>query len=312
VAFADDHGAGLFRRVVGFFRSVPEATAANETGSTAPVPLAAPPAPPTAPWIVRRREGERAFDEGKFTVAARLLEEAAAITGVPSRDVALLRARAGRSRIFDLLAPWNEGAPDTSAEPEMRRLVDAAATANTSGAWLGAVRFALSKNLRHHLPFALERALARRNDGTREFDAAVATAYRAMRSTLGAPPLQVAEAVERELPIGEAADLAREDTGGIGGARLRGEGGATDDAERDALIERARALKSEGDVEYRLAVPGSEKVNDHRRAALNAYTESRRIYEDLQRGAAGGVYNKVIHDLNRNIAELKKDLPVGK
>lgn len=310
VAFADDHGAEALRRVLGFFRAVPVVPASSGGAEAQSPATAAVPEVKTAAWIQRRRDAERAFEQGSFALASRLWTEAAALPGTPSREMAEMRGLAGRARIYELLTPTDGVEADGLAEPELKRRMDAAASADAAAGWIESARYAAAHGLRHHLAYLLERAFARRNDGTRDFDRAVAAAYRTLREGT-TPPRELAEAVERELPTGEAADMAREDTGGIGGARER-EGDAGEDAERDALLAEARRLKGVGDREYRLAVPGSDEVNVHRRKALDAFEESRRIFEELERKAGSGVYQRTIHDLNRNIAELHKDLPIGK
>ena len=85
----------------------------------------------------------------------------------------------------------------------------------------------------------------------------------------------------------------------------------TDDAKKKKMAE-ARKLMAQGDEEYRLAVPGSREVNVHRRKALDLFTKARGLFEEVDRDAGYDAHLDEIHDLNRNIAELRKDLPVGK
>ncbi len=299
---------GVMARLTGYFSIAPRAAAAVE-GGAAPTDAGAASPPAAVPeWRRQEREAVRLFEEARFEEAAAAYRRASALKGVPSRDAVALRSSGDRCRLYALLdaAVPRTGPTADAGEEYLRR----ARGATSGAAYLDTAAFAAARGLRTHLPWLYERAWELRNDGEAAFAKALAEAYRAARTLNSAGPgREVAAAVLRELPSGEAADMAREDTGGIGGVEDRGSGG---DAERDALLEEARRLKREGDREYRLAVPGSEGVNAHRRAALDQFTKSREIFEEVKRKTGRTAWDDVIHDLNRNIAEIRKDLPVGK
>ena len=303
---------GLGGRVRGFFDPVPHATAGDAPPAKAGLSPAAGGGSggPLPSWRLKDRDGWVAYEAGDFPGAAAAWDAASA--EAPPSGSLPLRARADRARLFRLLT---EGAPSpgpgaaAAAEAEYRRPLDALPADDVS-AWLEVASFAASRGLRHHLAFLYEQAYERRQAAGGDALAKRATAAIRRSKASGTPtPPDVLESVIRELPSSEAAEVAREETGaGIGGVAKRGEAAASGvDLEK---LDEARTLAAKGDTEYRQALPGSKDVNVHRRAALNHYEKARAIYEALDNNR--GTYGKKIQELNRNIAELHKDLPIGK
>lgn len=268
-------------------------------------------------WRRTEREGWRAYAAGEFATAASAWTASGA--KAPPAEAVSLRERADRAHVFGLLA---EGAPAAaSADPaadeaEVRRRIEGL-SGPTAGSWLEIADFAASRGLRSHLPFLYEKAFESRNAaGGDAVPKKVTRALQVRKASGAAPSADALGAVIRELPTSEAAEIARADTGGVlGGVVKRGEGNgngfpSTTSPEDLKRLEEARMLMLKGDAEYKAAVPGSPQVNVHRRAALDAYTKARDIYDSIDRGR--GSYSRQIHDCNRNIAELRKDLPIGK
>jgi hypothetical protein len=298
-------GKALAARATGFLRATPELPRPPAPPAPALERAAAAPSPATPPWRVKDREASRRLEAGDFGAAAMLWTEAVALAPAGLRPA--VRSRLDRARVLEILAPAPAsppGPPSADDEAEVRRRI-AALRSPTAGDWVAIASFCKERGLRHHLAFLYDRAFERRADGTGALDKAVATAYADRRRIRGALPPEVAQAVGRELPSGEAADLAAEDSGSIGGV-VHGD----DDGESGTRLAEAKRLKREADAEYRKAVPGTEQVNKHRRAALDKYVLAREIYEELDR--AHGGHSRVIQEIIRDIAELKKDLPIGK
>jgi hypothetical protein len=305
----------MFARASGFLDPAPEFRAPGPA-TVAAVGAVAPPAAAAAEdWRPLDRQAWRAFEAGEFAVAAATWKSAAA--KAPPAEAPALRARADRANLDFLLSanvPATTSGDPAADEAEVRRRMDALPPPTARG-WLEIADFAASRGLRHHLAFLYDRALETRNAaGGEAVPEKVKRAIQGRKAAGAAAPVEVLEAVIRELPSSEAADLAREDTGGVGGVEKRGEGnGATASgmsAEDLKRLEEARTLMAKGDAEYKLAIPGSAQVNVHRRAALDAYIKARAIYEGLDGGR--GTYQKQLRDIIRDIAELRKDLPVGK
>ncbi|MCK6481420.1 MAG: hypothetical protein L6R43_15140, partial [Planctomycetes bacterium] len=306
---------GLGGRVRGYFDPVPVARAGEARPVAAALRGASPSPTPAAEaaWRGRDREGWRAFEAGDFAAAAAAWDEASA-KAPPSASLPL-HARADRARLYRILADAGapapgDPAPDPAAsEAEYRRLLDSL-PADDAAAWLRVSDFAASRGLRHHLAFLYDQVYERRQGPGGEALGKRVAAILRRGGPAGAPtPPEVYETVIRELPSSEAADIARERTGaGIGGTHRRGESAGV--GVDPARLEEARNLVVKGDAEYRQAVPGSKDVNVHRRRALDLYEKARGIYQELD--ANRGTYARPIQELNRNIAELHKDLPIGR
>jgi len=296
-------------RVTGFFSTVPDVPGPPHVAAPR---AAVPAAPAPAPWRGLDREASSAYDRGNFSEAASLWTEAAG--AAPPNEVPGLKARANRARIYALLAEGAHAAearnsPEDDAEVRRRIL---AVSDPTAGAWLQIAEYAAAQGLLHRLPYLYDRAFERKQDGTGTVDRAVAAAYRKKKEKPRTVPLKaVSEAILEELPAGEAAEEAAEDRGGIGGiAPAHGEG-ETSSADSTKLAE-ARKEKRLGDAELGLVVPGNEDANKHRRAALEHYRPAQVLYEELSRGSGGEVYGRVLTEVNRRIAEIRKDLPISK
>ncbi|MHC4821186.1 MAG: hypothetical protein ACYTDX_05645 [Planctomycetota bacterium] len=297
-------------RLKGYTKRMPDLPAAEKPH--APTTLRAgadDQASSAAPWREKDREADRHYLAGDFQKASETW--AAAAKAAPPALGSSLRQRADRARVYLVLSAGYDfgsmppGEADEKAYAERVRGVEK----ESAGAWLDVAEFAASRNLKHHMAWLFDKAYEKRTDGTRALDKRLAAAYSRRKQLKGAPPPEVARAIIHELPVGEAATLAKEDTGGIGGSRKRN---VDDDISDSSAAGRARELERQGDAEYRLAIPGSKDVNKHRRAALDLYTEARAILEGLDRENGAGSYGSKIRELNRNIAELRKDLPVGK
>jgi len=303
---------GIGGRVRNYFRPVPRAAAEEPPpargGLSPDGPGAA--SPPAPAWRGLNREAFAAWEAGEFGAAAGLWDRASAKAS--PAEALPLRVRADRARLFGLLAGEIGGPPadPAAAEAEYRKRLDGLA-AEDGGAWLDLARFAAAGGLRSHLAFLLEQAYARRHGKGGDAVAARTTENLRRAKAAGAtPPPEVLESVIRELPSSEAADLAREATGaGIGGV-VRRNGESEGSGVDYAKLQEARDLAAKGDAEYRQAVPGSKDVNVHRRRALDLYVKAREIYQEVDDNR--GTYGRRIQELNRNIAELHKDLPIGK
>ncbi len=305
----------LLGRAVGFLDPAPVVRAEALRPPSAR-PAGAAPGEAEPEWRLRDRAGWRAYEAGDFETAAAAWT---AVSGkAPAADSVSLRERADRANVYRLLSegfPAAASADPAADEAEVRRRIEGLA-APTAGSWLDIADFAASRGLRSHLAFLYEKAFEGRNSsGGDAVPKRVTRALQARKASGSAPPPEVLASVIRELPTSEAADIARIDTGGVlGGVVKRGEGrnghAAPTSPEDMARLEDARKLMLKGDAEYKLAVPGFPQVNQHRRAALDAFSKARDIYDAVDAGR--GSYTKQIHDCNRNIAELRKDLPIGK
>jgi len=306
-AFAD--------RVVHYFEPMPpvEAPAAAAPGPAGAAALAPPP-PSAAEWRRKDREAIRAYEEGDFLGAAALWGASAA--KAPASEVLRVRAARDRANVFALLAEGAarvEGIDPAAAETEYRRRLDALRDP-AAGAWLELADYAAARGLRHHLAFLFERAFERRvhADSEAEVSRKVTRVLRERKEAVAAMPPEVLESVISDLPSSEAAEAARELSGGgsgIAGSSSRERRMRAQDSKKMA---EARRLMAEGDAEYRLAVPGSREVNVHRRKALDLYLKARALFEEVDRDSGFDAHGSEIHDLNRNIVELRKDLPIGK
>ena len=323
-------GQGIVHRIVHFADPVPPTPVFEEPprgsgGAIGPV------AAPTPPWRVKEREGDRACAAGDFLAAFRAYADAS--PKAPPGDGMRLRARADRANVFRLLAEGVEAdpGPDRAAdEAEYRRRLDAIRPGSGAGAYLELADYCAMKGLRSHLAFLYERAFekpaaaapgvaaAPADDAVqKKVTEVVRKLVAAKKAEASEAPKEMLESLIRELPSSEAADIAREETGiagggpGFTGVEKRGGVASARPEDRDRLAS-AFALMKTGDKEYRAAIPGSRDVNIHRRAALDAFTKARAIFEEVDRAMANDGHQREIHDCNRNIAELRKDLPIGK
>ena len=310
-------GQAVLSRVVHFLDPVPRADA-GPPASAAPAagPVALGSSSEIPEWRRRERDGDRLYEDGDFPGAAAAW--AAAASGAPASEGLRLRARADRANVFRLLA---DGVPRSPGDPvaagqELRRRIEALKSP-TAGAYLELADYAAANGLDPRLAFLYEQAFERKTAAADEVQAKVTKIVRRNRAEKLDTPKEVLDALIRELPTSEAADIAREETGlapaggnGVGGVARRGAPGAR--PEDQARAAEAFRLMKAGDAEYRQAVPGSKDVNKHRRAALDAYVKARELFEEVDRGTGVQGHQKEIHDCNRNIAELRKDLPVGK
>jgi hypothetical protein len=313
-------GQAVVSRIVHFADPVPPPPA-FEGPAGPPAPAAIGVAPNrTPPWRLREREGDRSYAAGEFLEAYRAFAEAA--SKAPPGDQMRLRARADRANIYRLLASEITADPaedPTADEAEYRRRIDALKGRSGAGAFLTVADFAASRGLTHHLAYLYEMAFERKTGGEDEVQQKVTKLVKKIveekKAEGTAAPTEVLESLIREMPTSEAADIARTETGDTGGPGLAGteQRGASGNRGGDAgRMAEAFKLFRLGDAEYRQAVPGSRDVNKHRRAALDAYTQARAIFEAIDRASGSDNYQKEIHDCNRNIAELRKDLPIGK
>jgi len=322
-------GQAVIHRIVHFVDPVPP-VAGDETAAPGPSegPAALGPAAALAPWRQKEREGERAYGAGDFAAAAECF--AAAAPAAPPADSMRLRARSTRANIYRLMAADAviaaavKAAPAAGVDPlehekEYRRRLDSLKPP-TAGGCLVLADFAASRGLRSHLPYLYERADALQSvtpsDDIQQKVTRIIRQKREDRETL---PKEVLEAVIQELPASEAADMAREESGdpgahgasGVGGVSRRGEAPGPRAEDQGKVGEAYRLMKA-GESEYRLAIPGSRDVNKHRRAALDAYEKARSLFEAVDKAAGFEGHQHEILDCNRNIAELHKDLPIGK
>jgi len=319
-------GQAVVARIVHFVDPIPPTPAFEEPPhSPAPVAIGAA-LPPPPPWKVEERTGDRAYAAGDFLAAYVAFADAA--TKAPPAEAGRLHNRADRanvSRLLSLSVAVEPGPDPVADESEYRRRLDAVKPGAGAGAFLELADFAVARDLRSHLAYLYERAFEHKSDAapgtTDEVQKKVTRLVKKMvaekKAENAAPAKEMLESVIRELPTSEAADIARVETGappggsGLGGVERRGETpvGRPEDAAR--VAEAFRQFKT-GDAEYRLAVPGSRDVNKHRRAALDAFTKARTIFEEIDRAMASEAHSREVHDCNRNIAELRKDLPIGK
>jgi hypothetical protein len=316
---APARGQALLSRAAGYLDPSPtfDLGSARESESASPAALGSNGASPE--WRTKERAAWLLYEAGDFAGAAAGWAGAAAKS--PAAESSRLRARADRANVFRLLAEGTvpvPGADPAASEAEYRRRLDALKVP-TAGAYLELADWAAARGLRRHLAFLFERAFERRGSADNAVQERVTLVVKRRRSESAAPaPKDVLESIIRDMPQSEAADLAREETGasaggggGIDGATTRRGDSSLSAADRKKIEDADKAVAF-GDAEYRAAVPGSKDVNKHRRAALDAYIKARGIYEEIDRTLGGGIHQKQIHDLNRNIAELRKDLPVGK
>jgi hypothetical protein len=307
--------SALVHRVVGFLDPVPQIAAEPEaSGAGGAYTTALAPSAGAPEWRVVDREAAKAYEVGEF--AAAVVGWNAAIAKAPPLDQQRLRARADRANVFLLMSEGAPAAPDADPkkdEAEYRRRIEGL-KAPSAGAYLEIADFAASHGLRRHLAFLYEQAFERKaQTGNDEVQQKVSRIVRERKTARSTPGKDVLESVIRELPTSEAADIAREETGassGIGSVSERGQG--TGKAEDPTTLAEARRLMQEGDAEYRKALPGTKDVNVHRRAALNAYTKSRELFEQIDRETGMQCHPTELRDLLRDIAELHKDLPIGK
>ena len=315
---APDTAVAFAGRVQHYFEPMPPVEGpppsdAPAGGSTA----LAPAAPGTAEWRRKDREAIRLYEGGDFIGAAAAW--GAAATKAPAGEVLRVRASRDRANVFAVLAegaPPQSGVDAAAAETEYRRRLDGMRDP-AAGAWLELADYAASRSLRHHLAFLYEKAFERRAQAQPGADAEVTRkvtkVLKEQKAAVAALPKDVLESVMTELPSEEVADAAGEisgrDSGGIAGSTPRE--GARKPQDRTKMAE-ARRLMDLGDAEYRAAVPGSKDVNVHRRKALDLYTKARALFEEVDREAGYDAHSSEIHDCNRNIVELRKDLPVGK
>jgi hypothetical protein len=284
-----------------------------------PPPTTTPPAlgsgATTPPWKEKDREADRAYMDGDFLAAGTLWLEAS--RAAPVSDASRLRDMARQANIFWLLAGKTAvgGGGDRAAdEAELRKRIDSLKSP-TAGSWLEIADFAVARGLSSHLAFLYEKAYEKR--ATVEGDAVQAKVLTALKERKAggeqAPP-EVLDSVIQELPTSDAAEVAREQggaAGGVGGVERNPRVKALKPQDQKKLSE-ANDLMAKGNEEYRKAVPGSAEVNKHRRAALDAFTKARALYEEVDRDSGLDAHQSEIHDCNRNIAELRKDLPIGK
>jgi hypothetical protein len=309
-------GQAVLHRIVHFVDPVPPAVTELAEDRTAPPPAALG-AAPTPEWRRREREGDRLHVAGRFPEAA-----AAFLAGAekaPAAEATRLKGRADRSQVYRLLAeerPTRGHGDRAGDEAEFRRRLEALPEP-TAADCLALADFAAGRGLNGHLAFLYDLAFERKKGFGGPPPAAVqekvTAIVRQKKGGADAPAREVLDALIREMPTSEAADLAREATGlaGIGGTERR-PGAATLSPEDRKRLDEAIRLFRLGDAEYLAAVPGSKDVNVHRRAALDAFTKARGIFEDLDRRTGFATHTKEIGDCNRNIAELRKDLPIGK
>ena len=320
-------GQEVVSRILHFADPVPPTPAFTDPPRGSSAAAVGPALPPVPPWRLKEREGDRACAAGDFLAA--YLAYADASPKAPPADGMRLRNRADRANVYRLLAEGVE--PDPGLDPaadegEYRRRLDAVKPGAGAGAYLAIADFAASRNLRTHLAYLYERAFERKTDAAPgavdEVQAKVTQVVKKMvaekKAENAAPSRDMMESLIRELPTSEAADIAREEAGlpagmgsGLGGAERRGDAPTARPEDRERLADAFRLFKL-GDSEYRQAVPGSRDVNKHRRAALDAFTKAREIFEAVDRALGSDAYQREIHDCNRNIAELRKDLPIGK
>jgi len=313
-----DTASAFADRVTHYFEPMPPVEGPPPSGGLAAGATAlAPAAPGTAEWRRKDREAIRLYEEGDFLGAAAAWSTAA--TKAPAGEVLRVRASRDRANVFAVLAegaPPQVGVDAAAAETEYRRRLDGMRDP-AAGAWLELADYAASRGLRHHLAFLYEKAFERRAQAQPGADAEVTKkvtkVIKERPKAVAALPPDVLESVIADLPSSEAADAARElsgeGTGGIAGSNQRE--GARKPQDRGKMAE-ARRLMDLGDAEYRAAVPGSKDVNVHRRKALDLFTKARALFEEVDREAGYDAHQSEIHDCNRNIVELRKDLPVGK
>ncbi len=312
-------GQALVSRIVHFADPVPPIPEEDSPPLPQDAPTALGAATGIPPWRAREHEGDRAYEVGDFGAAAAAWNDSA--PKAPPADSIRLRKSADRASIYYLLAdatPAVPGSDPAEDEKEYRRRLDSLKSP-TAGSYLELAEFAASRGLRSHLAFLYERAYEGRTRAAEEVQQKVTRIVRQRRTDKTAPSKEVLEAVMRELPTSEAAEIAREETGeaptqapsGVGGTARRGETPAERPVDSSKIAEAYRLMQS-ADSEYRLAVPGSRDVNKHRRAALDAYTKARDIFDAVDRASGFDGHQKEIHDCNRSIVELQKDLPIGK
>jgi hypothetical protein len=312
--FAPASAKALAERAEHYFDPVPPVPPLPKPPRNGPPPVPLSPTSPVAEWRRRDREAQRSYEAGSFEAAAE--SWAAAAAAAPSSDVFRLRAAKDRALVFALLAAGaapQPGIDPAAAEVEYRRRLEALRDPS-AGAWLDLADYAASRGLVHHLAFVFERAFEKRHQPGEEVSRKVTRVLKERKEAVAELPPAVFEAVISELPSSEAAEVAREQAGegsGIEGSSLRPARPALRGQDPVKLAE-ARDCMAKGDAEYRLAVPGSKEVNVHRRKALDLYTRARALYEEVDRESGVSSHEEEIHDLNRNIAELRKDLPIGK
>ena len=306
--------SAVLRRAVRYFDPVPTVDPEDAAGSGSATPAALAVQAPAVPgWRLGDRDASRAYEAGDFPGAAALWSASAG--QAPPGDSMRMRSRADRANVYRLLSEGVPVAPDVDAardEAEYRRRVDALKSP-TAGSYLDVADFASAHGLRRHLAFLYERAFEKKSSGgDQEVQKKVSRLVQDRRKANATPPREVLDALIRELPSSEAADIAREETGqsGIGNTAKRGDGGGK--AEDPVKLAEARRLSEKGNTEYKLAVPGTKEVNVHRRAALDAFTKARDLYEAIDRETGIQSHQHDVQELNRNIAELHKDLPIGK
>ena len=319
--FAPATAAAFGDRVVHYFEVLPPVEEpAPRGGSPAGGTALVAAAPGTAEWRRKDREAILLYENGDFLGAASVWATVA--KEAPASEVLRVRAARDRANVFALLARGvvpQAGVDAAAAETEYRRRLDLMRDP-AAGAWLELADFAASRSLRHHLAFLYERAFERRAQAAEGAEAAVsrkvAQVLKEQKAAVKELPPDVLDSVIADLPASEAAEVAAEIAGrepGIGGSRPAGDGiGGQRKPQDQKKMAEARKLMAQGDEEYRLAVPGSREVNVHRRKALDLFTKARGLFEEVDRDAGYDAHLDEIHDLNRNIAELRKDLPVGK
>ena len=314
---APDTASAFASRVEHYFEPMPPVEGPPPRDASAAGATALAPAPPgTAEWRRKDREAIRLYEDGDFLGAAAAWGTAS--TKAPASEVLRVRSFRDRANVFAVLAegaPPQVGVDAAAAEIEYRRRLDGMRDP-AAGAWLELADYAASRGLRHHLAFLYEKAFERRSQAQPGADAEVTKkvtkVLKERKEAVAALPKEVLESVMTELPSEEVADAAGEISGrgsGISGSTQRE--GARKPQDRSKMAE-ARRLMDLGDAEYRAAVPGSKDVNVHRRKALDHFTKARALFEEVDREAGYDAHLSEIHDCNRNIVELRKDLPVGK